>query len=58
MRLLIPILLIALLAGHALAGGSAAADHAPIAPDAFERIAGVLLALLLVFGLARLRRGR
>jgi len=56
MRSLLPILMILLLAGHAIAGGSAAADHAPAQGAHLERIAGIMLALLLVLGLARLRR--
>ena len=56
MRFFVPILLVVLLASHALAGGSAAADHVPGQAATFERIAAIMLALLLAFGLARLRR--
>ena len=56
MRFVLPILFVAILAEHAIAGGSAAADHVPGETATLERIAAVALAVLLVFGLARLRR--
>ena len=53
-----PLLMLLLVAGHALAGSGATASHAPVEPVALERIATVALALLLVLGLARLQRKR
>jgi hypothetical protein len=52
-----PILLLLLVAGHAIAGsGSAAASHAGEGPLSVERIAGIALTVLLVLGLAGLKR--
>lgn len=56
-RLFPALLLLVLLAGHAVAG-SPAADHAPVAAVTLERVAAVALTVLLVLGLARLRRSR
>jgi len=54
---LIPIFLVTAMAGYALAAGPAA-DLAPPATVTPERIAAGALAVLLVVGLARLRRDR
>jgi hypothetical protein len=56
MRYFFPTLLVLTMAGYALAEGAAAADHAPTSSVTPERIAAVMLALLLVAGLARVRR--
>lgn len=54
-RLFPALALLVLLAGHAIAA-SPAADHAPVDAVTLERIAAVALTVLLVLGLARLRR--
>jgi len=54
-----PILLLLLVAGHAIAGsGSAAASLAGEGPFSVERIAGIALTILLVLGLTGLKRHR
>lgn len=59
MRGVTPILLLLLVAGHAIAGsGSASASHLGEGPFSIERIAGIALTILLVLGLTGLKRHR
>lgn len=58
-RFLAPLMVMLLVAGHALAEApptAATASHAPAGPATIERIAAVALAALLVLGLFGLQR--